>query len=100
MPPVSTSRAWTATLSPSPKCGPACFAKAMILPSGDQARGDEGGPGGSLTGRLQEPEVRRCAAPPSAGTSQMCEGRGARVARKSRSEEHTSELQSLRHLVC
>src|SRR5437867_3857759 len=65
--PVPTSSAWMATLSPSPKCGPICFAKAIVLPSGDQARGDDGGPGGSLTGRLQAPEVRRCAAPPSAG---------------------------------
>src|SRR5258705_9688158 len=29
----------------------------------------------------------------------LCSGRGERV-KKGRSEEHTSELQSLRHLVC
>src|ERR1039458_2255147 len=49
--------------------------------------------------------VRHCyemvtlAAPPVPGSS-LWPPRGGKMPRSSRSEEHTSELQSLRHLVC
>src|SRR2546422_10326865 len=49
----------------------------MDFPSGDQANGDDGGPGGWLLRRLQAPLVRRRAVPPLAGTIQTCDGVGA-----------------------
>ena len=78
---LATSATITTVLSPSPKCGSACFTNAMARPSGDQDSGEEGGPGGSLRGRLQLPEVSRRGSPPSAGVSQTCRGVGADSAR-------------------
>src|SRR2546428_13533135 len=49
----------------------------MDFPSGDQANGDDGGPGGWLLRRLQAPWGRRRAVPPLAGTIQTCDGAGA-----------------------
>ena len=67
----------------SPECGVGTFAMAIDLPSGDQAIGDDGGPGGKLTGRLHVPDVSRRAAPLSFATSQTCVEVGAFVTRKS-----------------
>src|SRR5262245_65824551 len=55
----------------------------MDLPSGDQAIGEDGGPGGLLTGSDQVPDVRRFVVPPSAGTIHSCVGVGACCTRKS-----------------
>ena len=57
--PEATSIKWTREPSKSPECGVSTRAKAIDLPSGDQERGEAGGPGGKLVGRLQEPDVRR-----------------------------------------
>ncbi len=56
---------------------------AIDAPSGDQAIGAAGGPGGWLVGRLHDPDVSRRAAPPSDGTIQMWVGVGAVVTVKS-----------------
>ena len=44
---------------------------------------DAGGPGGCAVGRLQDPDVSRLGAPPSAGDTQMCVGVTAVVTVKS-----------------
>src|SRR5205809_7952111 len=81
--PEATSIKRTREPSKSPECGVSSRVKAIDLPSGDQERGEAGGPGGKLGGRLQEPDVRRRAgAPPSDGTSQTCVRRGAAWIRK------------------
>src|SRR5881409_3913979 len=59
---VATSTSITALWLRSPECGVGTLAIAIVLPSGDHASGDEGAPGGKLTGKLQLPDVRRRAA--------------------------------------
>src|SRR5216683_5324070 len=81
--PVSTFRICTVRRSLSPECGSSCLVKVRSFPSGDQEMGEDGELGGRTLGRLQEPEVRRRGFPPSAEMSQMCEGIGAFVWRKS-----------------
>src|SRR5437867_3507143 len=84
MAPVATSTSITALWLRSPECGVGTLAIAIVLPSGDHASGDEGAPGGKLTGKLQLPDVRRRAAvAPSLGTSHTCVGVGAVATRKS-----------------
>src|ERR1019366_4505575 len=56
---------------------------ASRLPSGDHESGDEGAPGGKLTGSVHAPEVRRVAALlASAAINQTWAGRGASCSRK------------------
>src|SRR6266571_556570 len=83
MSPVSRFRICTVLSSPWPVWGSSWRVKERNFPSGDQEIGEEGELGGRTLGRLQEPEVRRRAFPPSAEMSQMCEGIGAFVWRKS-----------------
>src|SRR5207244_1066932 len=83
MAPLATSTSWTPLWLRSPECGVGTLAIAMVFPSGDQVRGDEGAPGGKLTGRLQGPEVNRRGVVPSLPTSHRCVGIAALVTRKS-----------------
>src|SRR5271156_1839270 len=82
-PPVEEVIKISFSLLGSPSCGSAWRVKDICLPSGDHESGEEGEEGGALFERLQVPEVRRFAVPPEEDTSQMCEGVGAEVARKS-----------------
>src|SRR5205814_9430617 len=61
--------------------------------SSTSTRAAAGSPGGGC------PRRSRTRAPPCAPRSRPISSRSARIG-SSRSEEHTSELQSLRHLVC
>src|SRR5262245_28781200 len=72
--PVAMSTIWIVERSLSPECGVARRTIAIDRPSGDQVNGEAGGPGGYEIGRLQDPDVRRFASPPSAGTVQTCVG--------------------------
>src|SRR6266536_2554523 len=81
--PVSTSSSCTALLSPSPVYGPTTLTIANRLPSVDHESGDDGAPGGSVTGSVHAPEVSRLAgALPSDAISHTCAGRGASSSRK------------------
>ena len=55
------------------------FTKAIFVPSGDHESGDDGAPGGIVTGKLHEPEVNLLASPPAAAINQMCDGVGAEI---------------------
>src|SRR5512143_3296392 len=83
MAPLATSITCSDRCCPPPVCGDGCCVKAIDLPSGDQAIGAAGGPGGWLVGRLHVPDVRRLAAPPLDGTTQRCVGSTAVVTVKS-----------------
>src|SRR5262245_34848813 len=84
MEPLATSSSCTALGLRSPECAVGTLAMAIDFPSGDHASGDEGAPGGKLTGRLQVPDVsRRAGALPSLPTSHTCVGIAAFVTRKS-----------------
>src|SRR6266849_5576987 len=69
--------------SESPEWAETTFAIARLLPSGAHAIGDDGGPGGKLTGMLHVPDVKRRASPPALATSQRWVGVGASVIVKS-----------------
>ena len=81
--PLATSTSCSVRSVLSPECGLTTFAIAICLPSGDHTIGDDGDPGGFVTGRLQVPDVSRRAIPPSLLITHRWEGCGGAVTRKS-----------------
>src|ERR1043166_8484387 len=92
MRPVETSITWIVAPGLSPECGVGSRTNAMDEPSGDQVSGDAGDPGGWLTGRLHEPDVRRRGSPPSALTSQAWVGSACDWIRNSSSPTSNESL--------
>ena len=72
-----TSTRLTWLVPASPELAVVVRQKAISRPSGDHDRSE----GPSDVARLQAPEVSRRGSPPSAETSQRCEGAGAWVLR-------------------
>src|ERR1035441_3903407 len=73
---------------------------AEVAPHGTTHRGNDGGRRGAFGDGQREPQGARAETGDDGG---MANGRGLVLAEKTAhpgSEEHTSELQSLRHLVC
>src|ERR1035438_311026 len=79
--PDSLSRICSEVWSASPNCGCSWRVNSSDLPSADQLIGEAGELGGALFAKLQVPDVRRRAFPPSAETIQRCEGVSGPVAR-------------------
>src|SRR5262249_59939826 len=84
-PPTSTLFPYT-TLFRSPACGPGAASRAL--------------PCRSASRRTARPPDRRPTPRPAACPSCPARRSGGRAVRRERSEEHTSELQSLTNIVC